>query len=84
MQPRQATVQWGSADHRPAAHSLRPACRMTPGGRATGRFCGPRLFGPVMERSNSGARIGGHSHPVDDQTVRRLTDSPALVPAYSL
>ena len=28
----------------PAAHSLRPACRMTPGGRATGRFCGPRLF----------------------------------------
>jgi hypothetical protein len=33
------------------------------------RFCGPRLFGPVMERSNSCARIGGHSHAVDDQTA---------------
>ena len=52
----------GSADHRPAAHSL----------RATGRFCGPRLFGPAMERSNSCARIGGHSHPVHDQTAALL------------
>jgi hypothetical protein len=33
------------------------------------RFCGPRLFGPVMERSNSCARIAGHSHAVDDQTA---------------
>jgi len=48
------------------------------------RFCGPRLFALVTERSNSCARIGGHSHAVDDQTVRRLTDSLALVPTYSL
>jgi hypothetical protein len=53
-------------------------------GSADHRFCGPRLFGPLTERSNSCARIGGHSHPVDDQTVRRLTDSSALMPAYSL
>jgi hypothetical protein len=26
---------------------------------------GPRLFGLVMERSNSFARIGGHSHALD-------------------
>ena len=57
---------------------------MTPRGRAKGRLCGPRLFGRVMERSNSCARIGGHSHAVRDQTVRRLTDSSALRPAYSL
>ena len=38
-------------------------------GSADHRFCGPRLFGSVMERSNSCARIGGHSHPVDDQTA---------------
>ena len=38
-------------------------------GSADHRFCGPRLFGPVMERSNSCARIGGHSHAVDDQTA---------------
>jgi len=37
-----------------------------------------------MERSNSSASVGGHSHAVDDQTVRRLTDSLALVRAYSL
>jgi hypothetical protein len=50
----------------------------------TTAFCGPRLFGPVMQRSNSCARIGGHCHAVDDQTVRRLADSSALIPAYSL
>jgi hypothetical protein len=33
------------------------------------RFCGPRLFGPLMERSNSCARVGGHSHAVDNQTA---------------
>ncbi len=53
-------------------------------GSADHRFCGPRLFGPLMERSNSRAHIGGHSHAVHDQTVRRLTDSSALRPAYSL
>ena len=30
------------------------------------------LFGPVVERSNSGARMGGHSHAVDDQTAAVL------------
>ena len=50
-------------------------------GSADPRFCGPLLFGPLMERSNSCARVGGHSHAVDDQTVRRLTDSSALMPA---
>ena len=64
------------------------------------RFCGPRLFDLVMERSNSYARIGRRSHALDDQTIRRspdpatdgltehaarpLTDSSALMPAYSL
>jgi hypothetical protein len=38
-------------------------------GSADHRFCGPRLFGPVMERSNSCARIGGHFHAIDDQTA---------------
>ena len=38
-------------------------------GSADHRFCGPRLFGPVIERSNSCARVGGHSHAVDDQTA---------------
>ena len=37
--------------------------------RTTRRLTGPRLFGPVMERSNSCARIGGHSHAVRDQTA---------------
>jgi hypothetical protein len=50
----------------------------------TTAFVIPRLFGCVMQRSNSCARIGGHSRAVDDQTVRRLTDSSALVPPYSL
>jgi hypothetical protein len=36
------------------------------------RFCGPRLFGPVTERSNSRPRIGGHSHALDDQTAAFL------------
>ena len=53
-------------------------------GSADHRFCGPRLFGALMERSNSCARVAGHSQAVDDQTVRQLTDSPPLVPAYSL
>jgi hypothetical protein len=44
----------GAADYRLAAclrerfgrqsHNLRPACWMTPGGKATGRVCGLRLF----------------------------------------
>ena len=55
-------------DRRPAAHGLPPACGMTPGGRATGRFCGPRLFDRVMGRSNSCAWIGGHSHSADHET----------------
>jgi TPR repeat protein len=38
----------------------------TQAGSADHRFCGPRLFGPVMERSNSCARIGGYSHAADD------------------
>jgi hypothetical protein len=38
-------------------------------GRADYRFCGPCLFGLVMKRSNSCARIGGHSHAVRDQTA---------------
>jgi hypothetical protein len=38
-------------------------------GSADHRFCGPRLFGPLMERSNSCARMGGYSHAVDDQTA---------------
>jgi len=38
-------------------------------GSADHRFCGPRLFGPVVERSNSCARIGGHSHAVDGRTA---------------
>jgi hypothetical protein len=42
---------------------------MTPGGRAAGRFCAPRLFGPLMERSNSCAGIGGYSDQVDDQAA---------------
>jgi len=58
-------------------------------GSADHRFCGPRLFGPVMERSNSCARIGGHFHAVHDQTaafvlflgaswpVKSLPDTPA-------
>ena len=41
-------------------------------GSADHRFCGPRLFGPLMERSNSCARVGGHSHAVDDQTAAFL------------
>jgi hypothetical protein len=45
---------------------------MTPGGRAAGRFCGPRLSGPETKRSNSCARIRGHSHAVDDQTAAFL------------
>jgi hypothetical protein len=57
----------------------------------TGRFCGPPPSGPVMERPNTCARIGGHPPAIDDQTVRRspdpatdgLTDSSALRPAYS-
>jgi len=36
------------------------------------RFCGPRLFGLVMERSNSCAQIGGHSDAVDDQPAAFL------------
>jgi putative flippase GtrA len=46
-----------------------PHPRSREAGSADHRFCGPRLFGPVMERSISCARIGGHSHPVDDQTT---------------
>jgi hypothetical protein len=41
-------------------------------GSADHRFCGPRLFGPVMEQSNSCARIGGHPHAVGDQTAAFL------------
>ena len=33
------------------------------------RFCGPRLFGLVMERSNSCARMGGHSEADDKHTA---------------
>ena len=56
---------------------------MTPGGRAAGRFYGPRLFGLVVERSNSCPRMGGRSHVsipqsgTGDQAVRRSTD-PAI------
>jgi len=49
-------------------------------GSADHRFCGPRLFGPVMERSNSRARIGGHS-AIKPQ---RLFCSSTPMPAYSL
>jgi len=41
-------------------------------GSADHRFCGPRLFGLVMERSNSCARFGGHSDAVDNQTAAFL------------
>jgi hypothetical protein len=37
-----------------------------------------------MERRNSGARVGEHADAVDDQTVRWLADSSALLLAYSL
>jgi hypothetical protein len=39
--------------------------RVRKAGSAARRFCGPRLFGPTMERSNSCARIGGHPDVVD-------------------
>jgi hypothetical protein len=50
-------------------------------GGADHRFCGPRLFRPVMERSNSCARIAGHSHAVHDQTAASVlfVGAPALV-----
>jgi hypothetical protein len=38
-------------------------------GSADHRFRGPRLFGPVMGRSNSCVRIGGGSQAVGDQTA---------------
>jgi len=51
-----------SADHRPAAHSL----------RATGRFCGPRPFRRVTGPSNSRARVGRYPDTVHDQTATFL------------
>ena len=49
----------------------------TTGGSADHRFCGPRLFGPVMERSNPRARIGGHSHAVDPAERDRRSNRPS-------
>ena len=49
--------------------SQKPQFNYSVAGSADHRSCGRRLFGPVMERSNSCVRIGGHSHAVDDQTA---------------
>ena len=38
--------------------------------------CGPRLFGLVMERSNSCARIGGHADAVDAAERDRRSNRP--------
>jgi hypothetical protein len=40
----------------------------------TGSKRRPRLFGLMMERSDSCARVGGHADAHDDQAVRRLMD----------
>jgi hypothetical protein len=38
---------------------------------------GARLFGPVMERSNSCARIGGHADAVDPAEWDRRANRPS-------
>jgi hypothetical protein len=48
---------WGEGSPLPA---------LSPAVSADRRPCGPCLFGPVVERSNSCARIGGHSRAVED------------------
>ena len=45
--------------------AISPAC----GVARTTAFVVGGFFGPVMERPNSRAQIGGHSHAVDDQTA---------------
>jgi len=41
------------------------------------RFCGPRLFGLVTERSNSCARVGGHAAAADPGGRDRRSNRPS-------
>jgi hypothetical protein len=41
------------------------------------RLAGPCLFGPVVERSNSCARIGGHADAVDPAERDRRSSRPS-------
>jgi len=69
------------------SETLRFSSKLVPVHRLAGRTAAflVRVFSaPLMERSNSCARTGGHSHAVEDQTVRGLADSSVLMPAYSL
>jgi hypothetical protein len=56
----------------PPLHAPAEAPRPDRRGGADHRFCGPRLFGRVMEESNSGARSGGRAAAVDDQAAAFL------------
>jgi hypothetical protein len=47
-------------------------------GSADHRLCGPRLFGLVMERSNSWARMGGHANAVDPPERGTRSDPPSV------
>ena len=55
--------------------SEQPKCSVA--GSVDQRFCGPRLFGPLMERSNSCARVGGHPDVVDPAERDRRSNRPS-------